>query len=315
MTPKTPQSASGALAASCAQKSVDEPARTWQTDSSFSDEEQPMTLCIAADCWINDKPALAYCCDTRAERGGVFHELVGSEDAWKIREIGRNIALVSGSETPADRLLALCDATIKGFGTITGGDDSELFVDAFLRDLEAHTETRKKAIVDHWVKFEYAFSIEDFIRDQRHFDPDMVRQVWQRVRDTDLETDILICGFQDSNPVIVKLDRFGKAHWETNYSAIGSGSDIAYSFLSQHDWDEQPSLTQCAHYLLEAKTAAERNRHVGEYTYLQFLLPDGKRYELQSKTFDRLNDTVNRRRKYKALTFSMEMLEELKDDQ
>jgi hypothetical protein len=279
-------------------------------------EDERMTLCIAADCWIEDNPAIAYCCDTRAERGGVFHELVGSEDAWKIREIGRNIALVSGSETPADRLLAACDDVIKQFGRASAGDDSELFIDALLRDLEAQAAARKHSATNHWLQFEYGISLDHFTANHRQqFEPDMAREIWKRINHSDLETDLLICGFQDDIPVIVKLDRFGKAHWETNYSAIGSGSDIAYSFLSQHDWDDRPSLLQCAYYLLEAKTAAERNRHVGEYTYLHFMTSDGKRYELTEKVFDRLDQQINRRRNVKTQPFSMEMLEELTDDE
>ena len=274
-----------------------------------------MTLCIAADCWIGENPAIAYCCDTRAERGGVFHELVGSEDAWKIREIGKNIALVAGGETSAERLLALCDKTIASFGKLRGGDDSELLIDAFLRDLEGHAETRKKAILNHWLQFDYGMSYDQFVANHKQqLDPEQARDIWRRVRDTDLDSDILICGFQDDEPVIIKFDRFGKAHWETNYSAVGAGQDIAYAFLSQHDWDDKPSLLQCAYYLLEAKTAAERNRHVGEFTYLQFMTSDGKRYELADKLFDRLDQQVDRRRKVKTPAFSMEMLHELTDD-
>jgi hypothetical protein len=284
--------------------------------ASLFDEGEDMTLCIAADCWIDDKPCLAYCCDTRAERGGVFHELAGSEDAWKIRVIGKNVGLVAGSETPADRLLALCDSTIRNFGKTQAGDNSELLIDALLRDLEGHAETRKKQIINHWLEFEFGMSYTKFLSDHKQqLDPEQAREIWRTIRDKDLETDLLICGYQDDDPVIVRLDRFGKAHWETNYSVIGAGSDIAISFLSQHDWDDTPSLIQCAYSLIEAKTAAERNRHVGEFTYLQFLLPDGKRYDLQEKVFDRLDSTVDRRRNYKAPAFSMDMLEEIKDDE
>jgi hypothetical protein len=282
---------------------------------SLLDEGEYMTLCIAADCWINDKPALAYCCDTRAERGGIFHELVGSEDAWKIREIGKNIALVSGIETSADRLLAVCDKTIQEFGEAKAGDDSDILIDRLLRDLEGHAVTRKKAIIDHWLGFDYGISHSEFLRTHKEgLDAEQGRDIWKRIHATDLDTDLLICGFQDEEPVIVKFDRFGKAHWETNYSVVGSGADIALSFLCQHDWDDSPTLIQCAYYLLEAKTAAERNRHVGEFTRLHFMMSDGKRFQLKERVYDRLDRQVENRRKVKTSPFSMDMLEELTGD-
>jgi hypothetical protein len=75
--------------------------------------KESMTLCIAAECWEGETPYIAMCCDARAERGGVFQELVGSEDVDKMRGIGPVTALLSGDETDADELLTQCESAIR----------------------------------------------------------------------------------------------------------------------------------------------------------------------------------------------------------
>jgi hypothetical protein len=66
-----------------------------------------MTLCIAAECWSGETPCIAMLTDTRSETGGIVHELVGSEDADKIRTIGPVTALISGIPTDGDELDSL----------------------------------------------------------------------------------------------------------------------------------------------------------------------------------------------------------------
>jgi len=276
-----------------------------------------MTLCIAADCWLGEKQCLVFCCDTRAERGGTFHELIGSNDAWKIREIGSNVALLSGSETPADDLLALCDKTIQEFGKRSVGEsDIDLAVSEFRRKLEGFALERKKRIVDHWLRFNFTMTRDEFIANHKtQLDPVKTREIWKGIEFLDLGADIIICGFQDGESVIVRLDRYGKSHWETNYSAVGAGADIAFSFLCQRDWDERPSLMQGAYYLMEAKRAAEANRHVGEMTILQFMMPDGKRFYLTKKAQGDLDRRIIRQRKTKPIEFSESMLEPVDEEE
>lgn len=270
-----------------------------------------MTLCIAAEGWIDNERCIVFCCDTRAERGGIFHELVGSDDAWKIRVIGKNIALLSGAETPADRLLALCDKTISDFGTQPAGDDSELFVDRFMRDLESHAGKRKQDLVEQWVQFNLAMPFDEFRKTHREqLHPEHAKELWRRIQDIDLEADILLCGFQDDLPAIVKLNRYGKAHWENNYAAVGAGADIAYSFLALRDWDTDPTAMQCAYYLMEAKIAAEQNRHVGPQTRIQLITSDRRRFSFKEQTFDDLRDKILEQWKVPELSFSFDMLEE-----
>src|SRR5215472_3598434 len=108
-----------------------------------------MTLCIAAECYLGTEPCIAMCCDSRAERGGVFQELVGSEDVDKLRDFGSITGLLSGDPTAADRLMSLCSETIKSFASSpVTVDNFDIEVTKYLKGLERAAEIRKAEIVD-----------------------------------------------------------------------------------------------------------------------------------------------------------------------
>lgn len=178
-----------------------------------------MTLCIAAEARFEGKPCIAMLCDTRAERGGVFQELVGSEDVEKIRNIGPVTALLSGDETSADELLTLCEEPIRLFGATPSTGDSDIAVETFLSGLRDSAAARKKALVDHHLRMTIAMSYNEFVKRHREeFKESHGRDIWDQIVNLDLSTDLIICGFSGDEPVIVRLDRYGKTHWETNYS-------------------------------------------------------------------------------------------------
>jgi 20S proteasome alpha/beta subunit len=248
-----------------------------------------MTLCIAAECWEETSPHIVMCCDLRAERGGLFQELVGSEDVDKIRTIGPMTALLSGSETDADELLTLCESAIRTFAA-SSPSDSDIAITTFMSQLREAASIRKKALVNHRLNMTISMSFDDFVRKHRtEFTEAHSREIWDQIRDTDLGADILLCGYCGDEPEIVRLDRYGKTFWETNYSAVGVGSDIAYIMLGQRDWlDEErgePRLIDGLYRIFEAKRAAEKNRHVGESTAFEVLLPNGARKDITDECF------------------------------
>jgi hypothetical protein len=249
-----------------------------------------VTLCIAAECWHNERPCIALCCDTRAERGGVFHELVGSDDVDKIREIGPVSVLLSGSETAADELLTLCDESIRRFA-FSPTADSDISITTFMKDLRLQAANRKKDIIDHHLRMSTGLSYAEFVEKHRdRLQDGHARDIWNQIQHIDLDTDLLFCGFSGDEQVLIRLDRWGKTHWETNYSVTGIGTDIALAFLCQRDWNEQLEnkplqLTHCLYRMFEAKRAAEKNRHVGESTTFEVLFPEGERYDISDAFF------------------------------
>jgi 20S proteasome alpha/beta subunit len=248
-------------------------------ETTTSEPEEAMTLCIAAECWHEEKPCIAMCCDTRAERGGLFHELVGSDDVEKIRQIGPFTALLSGSETAADELLTLCNRPIRNFSrTPASPAESDEVITDFLKQLRQRAAERKKDLIDHHLRMSLGLSFEEFLNTHRNKLHDVhARDIWNQIEHIDLETDLLICGFSGDEAVVIRLDRFGKTHWETNYSVVGIGSDIALAFLCQRDWNEgegkRLQLMDCLFRIYEAKKAAEKNRHVGGCHFVRDPIP------------------------------------------
>lgn len=286
-----------------------------------------MTLCIAAECWLGKTPCVVSCCDTRAERGGVFQELVGSEDVDKLRDLGPMTALLSGDPTAADRLLSLCEETINNFSSSRAStDDFDIEITKYLKGLESAAERRKGEIVDHHLEMTLRMPYKDFVKDHRSALAEThSREIWNEIKLIDLATDTVFCGFSGSDePVLVRLDRYGKAHWEDNYSVVGIGSDIALAFLCQRDWytengdedDEgQLQLHDCLYRVFEAKAAAQKNRHVGESTAFEILMPKGKRYDVTDACFKTLKRKYASRLKPPDLSGMKDFLKEIKDDE
>lgn len=266
-------------------------------DYAPDEEPIPMTLCIAAECWHNNAPAIVLCCDTRAERGAGYQELVGSEDVWKIRHMGTASALLSGSETKADELLTLCDQPIKEFTATTkeidSESDSDIVVTRLLSELRAAAGTKKRELIDHYLKMSIGMGYQDFVdKHKDKFSESHSRDIWNEIRLINLEVDIIICAFDAVNEaIIVRLDRYGQTHWESNYSAIGAGADIALAFLCQHEWDETMPLMHCLYYAYEAKIAAHANRHVGQDTAFEILMNEGTRFDISDLGFAKLKNT------------------------
>jgi hypothetical protein len=281
-----------------------------------------MTLCIAAECWHDETPCIAMCCDTRAERGGVFQELVGSEDVEKFRSIGPITALLSGDETSADELLTLCEGTIRSFAASTPIDESDIAITNFLSGLRQAAATRKKVLVDHHLDMVISMSFDDFVKRHRNeFSESHSRDIWNQVQHIDLGADIVLCGFSGDENVVVRLDRFGKTHWETNYSVVGVGSDIALAFLCQRDWymeNDDPSgpdagkagveIKDALYRIVEAKWAAQKNRHVGETTAFEVLMPGGQRFDITQECYDTFKKVFKRRFTLKPFLFSKPFL-------
>jgi hypothetical protein len=264
--------------------------------------EESMTLCIAAECWLGNMPCIVSCCDSRAERGGVFQELVGSEDVNKFREMGPVTALLSGDETAADVLVTKCEEAIKKFSAAPVDPDSDLAITQYLLDLQKVAELRKAEIVDHHLSMTLRMSYVDFVKQHRgDFHESHSREIWNEIKHIDLGTDVILCGFSGPDHAIVRLDRYGKTHWENNYSVVGVGADIALAFLCQRDWYEEDSerleLINCLYRVYEAKVAAQKNRHVGETTAFEILMPGAHRFDVTDSCFKDLKDRYYRRLK------------------
>src|SRR5205823_1050257 len=135
--------------------------------------------------------------------------------------------------------------------------DSDVVITRFLADLRASAARRKRELIEHYTRMNLGLSYEEFLNTaKQRFTDDDYRSRWSEIDEINLGAEVVICGFS-GEPVIVRLDAYGETHWETNYSAVGTGQDIAFSFLCQREWcndrGSPPQLMECLYRIYEAK--------------------------------------------------------------
>lgn len=280
-------------------------------------EEEPMTLCIAATCQHENMPAIVLCSDSRAEHGIYLSELrVGSEDADKIRWIGDFSAMLSGLPTKADELLTQCDQAIREFSKTQPNVDSDIVITSFFEQLRKAARSRKRQIVEHHIAMSTAFNdYEDFISKAKStLSESHYNRIWEEIRSLGLGAEVIIAGFHDDEAIIIKLDDAGEVHWEDHYSVIGTGSQMALSFLCQNDYEDTMSLQECLFRTLEAKKAAEKNRTVGHSTSFEVLIQGKGRFDITDAAFQVLKVFL-RFSNIPTINLGDKFLEDLDDDE
>jgi hypothetical protein len=262
-----------------------------ESDENKEEEpEEPVTLCVAAECEYQTKPAIAMCCDWRAQTGAESSVLIGSEDVYKMIEWSRATAMLAGHPTDGKELAASCRvATEKFASAAVNPHDFDLAINDFLQELRVIAIARKKQLLEHFIGMRLGGSLQEFLAlpSENYLD------TWAEFRQQTLGADILLCcvTHEPVESVIIRVDRFGKAHWQNNYFAIGEGSEIARGMLCLQNWyaskpsqpgstflTEKVPLAECLYRINEAKTAAHiaNPASVGADTAIQVITPDGR---------------------------------------
>jgi hypothetical protein len=253
-----------------------------------------MTLCIAAECNEDDTPAIVLGRDWQAQKGSVT-----SDDADKLRDIDEAgfgcRVLLAGSPTRADHLLMACEPSIREFMRKDNPKDTDLDTDRLLQDLKKATKLVRRELVNDWVARTLNMEFEDFCRIGRtQFHESHYHDIWETIRRFDIGAELLITLFDaGGDSVIIRTDGLGDVFWETDYSIIGTGGEIARAFLCQVDYDpSNMNLGDCIYEVLRAKFAAENSREVGRGTSIVVTAKGKKDLILNDKGFDYYEDLL-----------------------
>ncbi len=246
-----------------------------------------MSLCIAATCRYEFNPCILYCCDTAGTRGDVK-----SEDVNKIRHVGDSTVLLAGNMSDARELLAECSPFIKSYQI--GGD--EIAITRLKQNLTAAVRLRKRAAATAVLSAESGLTYDEvFNWSQAHpTDPTYVR-AWQRIRELDLGAALIVGTFTDDEVAILTIEPDGRVVWSDHYAAVGTGSSVAAAFLTQRDYNDWMDLPECLYRLLEAKTAAEKNPHVGKETRVEMRTMTGS-HPVNAQYVEELSALIKTRR-------------------
>ncbi len=240
----------------------------WDDGNPPRSEEEPMTLCIAAECEYRGNRAIAMCADWRAQVGDVTQpdSMTGTDDIFKLRMLGKSTAMLAGHPGKASELVSACKPVIKTFtDTQVEPGDYDLAVDQLMQGLRQVAVKKKAELIRNYVESTTGITHSEFIR----LPTDQYSDVWHAVRQLNLGADILISHVSHES-AIVRLDRWGEVHWENNYSLIGSGSEVARAMLCLQTWEPskdhktgphfriQIPLEECLYRLSEAHLAAHK---------------------------------------------------------
>jgi hypothetical protein len=259
-----------------------------------------VTLCIAAECEYLGKPAIAMCSDWRSQTGNpnTPELMTGVDDLSKTREYGRATVMLAGPYSMAFQLATVCKTAIRDFATTeVARADIDLAVDAFMRQLEQVAASRKMDLVRTFIENTTGLTQREFIA----LPKDEHSDIWREIRYLNLEADLLIAVVLHE-AVIVKLDRFGKAHWVDTYGIIGNGSEVARAMLCLQTWEPAKHhsgdahirsvipLEECLFRISEAHLAAHKANpsSVGSFRSFQVLTPN-----YRSTPTDKFLDTIN----------------------
>ena len=93
------------------------------------------------------------------------------------------------------------------------------------------------------------------------------------IRATDIEADLLIAGFLNSGPIILRIIGKRKPDEEINYAAIGTGLEYAYDDLSKRGQGPWCNLARTLLHLSFAMEAARQDKGVGNPNNFLVILP------------------------------------------
>jgi|SRR5579864_5607474 len=265
-------------------------------DDGRSEEEAPLSLCIAAMCRHEDQPCIVQCCDTAGTRGEVK-----SDDILKIRTVGANTVLLAGNMSYARELLSECKPFIERYQV--GGDD--LAITGLIQGLVEAVRLRKRAMATAALSAELGVTYDEvFNWSQAHPTNPTWIHAWEQIRQIHLGAALIMSTFTDDEAAIVAIDPSGSVVWCDHYAAMGTGNNIASVILAQRDYDDAMKLDECVYRVIEAKVAAEKDLHVGQSTVLEFSVSGRASRGFEQGYVDTLTASVRKRMK-KRVEFTL----------
>jgi hypothetical protein len=246
-------------------------------------EDEPVTLCMAAECEYRDRSAILFCADWRAQTGDINSPeiMIGADDVPKMRTfLGANVML-AGNQARAIEMATACKPSIRAFvDSHFDPLDTDIAVNDFMKAIRKAMADLKQEIIHTFVLRSAGIEYSDFIK----LSTDETSNIWHSIRQLTLGADLLI-GIVKAEPVIIRVDKWGDAHWENNYGVIGSGAEVARALLCLQPWsasanhrEVQPErrrvpLEECLFRLQEAHFVAHKANpsSVGEIISLQVL--------------------------------------------
>jgi hypothetical protein len=226
-----------------------------------------MTICIAAACEHDKKPAIVTATDWKITTG-----TAGAEVLDKLRWLGNGWGALIAGNNIANALL-LVDRLTKLFWKAPP-------LKMKIRD-EVHRVLNegKSALIDSYVESLYGHDYDWFLSKGREGLPsDIYLRHSEAISNLKFDAELIICGFSESVPLILSFNESMPPYvWsQPNFAVAGSGSEAAWQSLCfrEHRAPEI-SLMQAIYNVWEAKVLGETASDVGDLTSIEVMFSDG----------------------------------------
>ena len=192
-----------------------------------------MTVCIAALCDYEGKPAMVLCSDWQ----GTYADFVKAESDFKMRPAGASTVLLAGDSHDAEELLWHIRPVLKAYDDKVpenpeSDEDFDLRISQLLSDLRAAVRKRRSAIVTHHLFLNYNIEFDLFIKEgQKLFSSDYYARILSEIRTIKLGCSVIIANVEDTDPFLVEINEDARVLWQGDFVCIGSGGLLAWAFM------------------------------------------------------------------------------------
>ena len=206
-----------------------------------------MTLCIAAICQDGSKTAIVTSQDWKVEAGHC-----SSENMDKCRAVGDDgwVALLAGPIHQADELTRLYQQHLAAPGAYVPLNEYDV-----LEWLKIPFGKYKRQLADEFLRSSHGFTF-DWLEEHgcSHLPEDFFRARLADIGNIKIEAELILAGLLADIPILATIDGQYGVRMEQNFSAIGSGANVAQSMLSYRQQDLFTSLEETIYNVYEAQT-------------------------------------------------------------
>jgi 20S proteasome alpha/beta subunit len=222
-----------------------------------------MTVCAAAICTISrtldsEEFAIVGISDRMFTSGDVEYEPRSQTKFWWMPP-AKTVALASGSWPISHLVTGRTLFIIEQQGIDNVSDAAKL-------QSEQYAFYRKE-FLERLILAPLGMDTNSFARRQKQLLPEIALEITHQLRNYDLQTESILCGFDKSGPHVYQVSETGyTCHDAAGFYASGSGSRQFETIFMSHGYDCSWSVPEALLLLYRAKKNAEASPGVGKLT-------------------------------------------------
>jgi 20S proteasome alpha/beta subunit len=239
-----------------------------------------LTLCIAATCLDKKRPRIVVSSDWRTELATLAAVEVQNRLYWLFK--GSWCVLIAGSVPAALSLLTTIRQEM---------NPKKLKRRTVEDELSKVVLKHKSKLVKRFVKSKHNVTLKYLRAHKSEFDKGTWTETHAAIEKISLDCSLVVCTFVKREPLIFQVNEDASVVRQENYTAIGSGSDLANAILSFRRQHGESTLEETTYNVFEATKFARKAKvpGVGKVHSFSVLAPKRKQGKLRRGAIRRLD--------------------------